>query len=421
MAKLIRLDNGLKIYYQKHAKSAAIALGVFVGAGCFYENKEDNGISHFIEHTVFKGTKTRSAFDIANETDKRGIMINAYTGRDATVFYTVGLSEYADTCADILSDILFNATFAEENLEKEKGVVIEEIKMYADDTEDVCLENLSRAHYGNNNVSYPILGNEKNVLKFTREDIVRYMEKYYRADNACVSIVGSLSEEEAVTLVKKYFSFPEREKTVLPKIKAVKPKAKYVKISKPLKQSAVGIAFPAYSGNHKKRYLPSIVSNILGEGMSSRLFQKVREKAGLVYEIYSTVSQYDANASFVIYFGTAPDQTLTAVKKVAETLKTAVKEGFTADEFEKAVAQFKTSLVLGSENSSVLMRRGGHGGLKGKLVTSESILKEVSSYTLDDVNACLREIIDFSKASLSYVGKKQTCDLLQAFTEEGKL
>lgn len=161
MAKLIRLTNGLKIYYHKHASSAAFALGVFVGAGCFYENKEDNGISHFIEHTVFKGTITRSAFDIANETDKRGIMINAYTGRDATVFYTVGLSEYAENCADILSDILFNATFTEENLEKEKGVVIEEIKMYEDDTEDVCLENLSKAHYGNNNVSYPILGNEK--------------------------------------------------------------------------------------------------------------------------------------------------------------------------------------------------------------------------------------------------------------------
>ncbi|MGN1043091.1 MAG: M16 family metallopeptidase, partial [Christensenellales bacterium] len=132
MAKLIRLEDGLKIFYERHKNSAAFALGVFVGAGCFYETKETNGISHFIEHTVFKGTEKRTAFDIANETDKCGVTLNAYTSRDLTAFYTVGLSEYAEKCADILSDLLFNATFTEENLEKEKGVVIEEIKMYED-------------------------------------------------------------------------------------------------------------------------------------------------------------------------------------------------------------------------------------------------------------------------------------------------
>lgn len=417
MAKLIRLDNGLKIFYQNNTNSAAFALGVFVGAGCFYEDKENNGISHFIEHTVFKGTEKRTAFDIANETDRCGIMMNAYTSRDLTAFYTVGLTEYAEKCADVLSDILFNSTFDETSLAMEKGVVIEEIKMYKDDTEDVCLENLAKAHYGTNNVSAPILGSESNVRKFSKKEIKDYMEKYYRADNACVSVVGHLTEEEAVALVKKYFIFPEKEKTVLPRISAVKPKGKYIKKIKNLKQSAVGIAFPAYPAKHKKRYLPLIVSNIMGEGMSSRLFQEVREKAGLVYEIYSTVAQYDSNACFMIYFGTAPEQTLTAVKKVSEALQKALDEGFSAEEFEKAMAQFKTSLVLGSESSSVIMRRGGHSALKGKLVTPESMLEEISSYTLEDINLCLKEMIDFTKASLSYVGKKPVCDLHAAFLE----
>lgn len=418
MAKLITLENGLKIFYQQNSGSQAFALGVFVGAGCFYEDKENNGISHFIEHTVFKGTSTRSAFDIANETDRCGITLNAYTSRDCTVFYTVGLSEYSEKCADILSDLIFNATFNEESLEKEKGVVIEEIKMYEDDTEDVCMENLKKAHFGNNNVSAPILGNEKTVKSFCKADIKSYMDKYYTADNTCISIVGNMSEEEATDLVKKYFTFPEREKVCLPKIKTVKPKAKYVKKIKPLKQSAVGISFPAYPFKHKNYYLPWIVSIILGEGMSSRLFQEVREKSGLVYEIYTSVSQYEDNGIFVVYFGTAPDQTAIAIKKVVATLKEALEKGFEKDEFDKAIAQFKTSLVLGGENSAYLMRRGGYNGLKGRVITFEDALKELSSYTLSDINSCLREMIDFSKASLSYVGKKPVCDLMEVFLEE---
>ena len=419
MAKLIRLENGLKVFYEKHAKSSAFALGVFIGAGSFFENKENNGISHFIEHTVFKGTETRTAFDIADEADSCGVIINAYTSRNLTAFYTIGLAEYAEKCADILSDILFRSTFTEENLEKEKGVVIEEIKMYEDDTEDVCLENLIKAHYGNKPVSYSILGNKENVRSFTREDILDYMKRYYRAENACVSVVGNMSEEEAVNLVKKYFAFPTYDDNlVLPKLKTAAPKGKYVKKIKPLEQSAVGISFPAYPYKHKKRFLPMIVSNILGGGMSSRLFQEVREKNGLVYEIYSTVNQYDANAFFIVYFGTTPSQVCTAVKKVSETLDKALKEGFSEAEFKKAMAQFKTAMVFGGESASDVMRTGGRNGLIGKLVTPESILKEVSSYTLEDVNAAVKDIIKFDKASLSYVGKKPDCDLLKVLLED---
>lgn len=419
MAKLIRLENGLKVFYEKHVKSMAFALGVFIGAGSYFENEENNGISHFIEHTLFKGTEKRTAFDIANETDSCGVSMNAYTSRSLTAFYTIGLAEYAEKCADILSDILFHSTFTEENLEKEKGVVIEEIKMYEDDSEDVCLENLIKAHYGNKPVSYPILGSKENVRSFTREDILGYMKKYYRAENACVSIVGNMSEEEAINLVKKYFVFPTYDDNfALPKIRTVAPKAKYVKKIKPLEQSAVGIAFPAYPYRHKKCFIPMIVSNILGGGMSSRLFQEVREKNGLVYEIYSAVNQYDVNALFLVYFGTTPSQVCTAVKKVSETLDKALKEGFSEAEFNKAMAQFKTSMVFCGESTSDVMRIGGLNGLIDKFVTPESILKEVSSYTLEDVNAAVKDIVRFDKASLSYVGKKPDCDLLKVLLED---
>ncbi len=419
MAKLIKRKDGLKVFFHRHQGSSAFALGVFVGAGCYYEDKSNNGISHFIEHTVFKGTESRTAFDIANETDKCGVILNAFTSRDLTAFYTIGLAEYADKCADILSDILFRSTFTEENLEKEKGVVLEEIKMYGDDTEDVCLENLTLAHYGRKNVSFPILGPAENIKKFTRQDILDYMAKYYRADNACVAIVGDMTEEDALSLVDKYFLFPSGEgKTVLPKIRTAKPRSKFIKKVKPLEQSAVGISFPSYPRKHKDRYLPMIVSNILGGGMSSRLFQEVREKAGLVYEIYSSQSQYDDNSYFYVYFGTDPKQTVTAVKKVAVTLKEAKEKGFSQEEFEKAMAQVKTAMVFGGESAADLMRMGGRNGLKGVALTPEDILKEISSYTLDDVNACLRDTLEFSQASLSYVGKKPSRDLLEVFLEE---
>lgn len=419
MAKLIRLNNGVKLFYKKHPSSKALALGVFVGAGCVYETPQNNGIAHFIEHMVFKGTEKRSSFDIANETEKRGIMMNAFTSRQYTAFYTIGLSEYAEECADILSDILFNATFTEENLEKEKDVVIEEINMYEDDGEDVCLENLVRAHYGKKMLSAPILGSKKNVKSFDKKAISEFMRKYYRAENACIALVGNVSEEFAVNLVEKYFTFPTiPEPFDLPKVKKVGPQGKFVKKIKPIEQSCVGISFPSFPYRHKKRYVPSIIASALGGGMSSRLFQEVREKSGLVYEIYATNNQYETNAYFLIYFGTSPNRVCTAVQKVKECLLDALKTGITEEEFDKAMATLKTSFALGSESASEIMRLGGRYGLMDKKVTHDTMLKELSRVTLEDVNSALGEIIDFSSASVSYVGQEVECDIFKLFKED---
>ena len=416
MAKLIRLDDGLRIFYKKHTSSKAFALGVFVGAGCVYEDKKNNGIAHFIEHMLFKGTERRTAFDIANEADTCGIMMNAFTSRQYTAYYTIGLAEYADKCADLLSDILFNSTFTEENMEKEKSVVIEEIKMYEDDSEDVCLENLIKAHYGNKMLAYPILGTEKTVKSFDREKIDDFMGKFYRRENVCIAVVGNVKEDFVIDLIKRYFVFSSsqnrNEKEFrLPKLKALAPQSGDIKKIKPIEQSAVGIAFPSYPYRHKKRFVPSFLASILGGGMSSRLFQEVREKAGLVYEIYATNNQYVNDGYFVIYFGTSPNQVCTALKKVKSCLAEAIESGLTQEEFDKAMAQLKTGMALGSESAADIMRMGGRYGLMGKAVTHESTLKELEKVTLDDVNEGLKELLKFDKASVSYVGQEIDCDL----------
>ena len=420
MAKLITLDSGLKLFYQKHTSSKALALGVFVGAGCVYEDPKNNGIAHFIEHMVFKGTTTRSSFDIAEESDRCGVMLNAYTTRQYTAFYTIGLAEYAEKCVDLLSDLYFNGTFTEENIAKEKGVVIEEIKMYADDSEDLCLENLVKAHYGKKMISAPVLGTEKNVKSFNCDTIKDFMHKLYRPENTCVAFVGNLDEKYAIELINKYFKFEKRDDPfLLPTVKKVKSKAKYVEKIKPNEQSSVGIAFPSFPYKSKMRNVPSFIASILGgSGMSSRLFQEVREKCGLVYEIYAGNNQYMNNAYFVVYFGTSPNQVCTAMSKVKECLVEAAEKGLTEEEYNKAMAQLKTSLALGGESASEIMRLGGRYGLMGKKYTHNNALKELEKVTLEQINLGLKEMIDFDKASVSYVGQKIDCDLLKLLRGE---
>lgn len=418
MAKLIRLNDGTRLFHKKSTSGKAFALGVFVGAGCVYENRENNGIAHFIEHMAFKGTEKRTAFDIANETERHGIAINAFTSRTYTAFYTIGLIEYADVCADILSDMMFNSTFDEESLKKEQEVVVEEINMYEDDNEDLCLENLIRAHYGKKMLAAPILGTKKNVRSFDKEKIQAFMKDFYRSENTCVAVVGNISEEQAVSLVNKYFvKKATAEAFVRPKVRAVKPQAKYIEKIKPVEQSCVGIAFPSYPYRHKLNDAPLLISSVLGGGMSSRLFQDVREKNGLVYEIYATSSQYETNGYFIVYFATGPSRVRVALEKVRECLLNALQTGITAEELDKAVATAKTGYALGGESASGVMRLGGSYGLIGKLVTYEKLIKKLSKITLDDINFALKNILDFSQCSISYVGQKQDFDIYKLFTE----
>ena len=418
MAKLLTTDGGLKVYYHRHLASRAFALGVFVGAGSCFEHGKNNGIAHFIEHMVFKGTETRTAFDIANESDACGLSINAYTGKQVTCFYTIGLLDYREKAADLLSDLFFRPTFTEENVAKEKGVVLEEIRMYEDDSEDLCLEGLSVAHYGKSRVSAPILGPERNVKKFDKEMMQDFRRRFYRLDNVCVAVVGDLAEREALSLVEKYFPKQKYdEKYHRPPLRTLPARAQYKEIVKPFEQSSVGISFPTYPVNHPLSTIPTFVSSILGGGMSSRLFQDVREDAGLVYEIYASHNQYINNAHSYIYFGTSPDLVVEALRRVRACILNAQK-GFTQEEFDKTMAQLKTSIALSSDSVSSLMRLGGHQALLNKTYSPERAIKELEKVTLDKINALLPELLDLNKASLCYVGKKPDVALVSVLRGE---
>ena len=199
-------NNGLRLIMNKMEGLMSVSTGVFVKTGSANESEKDNGISHFIEHVMFKGTEKRTAFEISEHIDRIGGQINAYTSKEVTCYYTKSTAEHVETSIEILSDIFFNSKFDKEELEKEKGVVIEEINMCEDSPEDICLDLLAESYYGKEGFGRTILGPVKNIKKFSREDVLAYMNRYYTADNVVISVAGNIDLKETEQLVEKYFA-----------------------------------------------------------------------------------------------------------------------------------------------------------------------------------------------------------------------
>lgn len=417
MSKIITFPNGLRLWIKPMKNTRSVSIGVFVGVGSMQENPENNGVAHFIEHMVFKGTSKRTAYQIVDEMERFGIQINAFTSKNMTAFYTVSVDEYAEKCMDMLSDLYYNATFTEENIQKEKGVVLEEISMSEDDPEDLCMELLCKAHFGNDQLAVPILGNIDSVKGLDRAAIKEFMNKYYRSDNTLISVVGNISAENAIELIKKYFEINGNYNlpAIITKGKA-KPQKQYLKKTKDIEQANIGISFPSYSLSDKQSSTASLVTSMLGGGMSSRLFQKLREELGVVYNIYANDYQYVTDGFINIFFATNPSTAKQALLAIREVILKVIEEGFTADELQKSKAQFKSAVILAAESSSYLMRAGGkYGILTNKEFNLDKKLNEIEKVTPEEIAKALKYIFNLKAASISYVGKETEGDLLQLF------
>lgn len=416
MNKVIKFDSGLTLAVSPMRNTRSLSVGIFVEAGSMNETKDNNGISHLIEHMVFKGTNGRSAYDIADEMESIGANINAFTSKNMTAYYTVSTDEYAKECIDILSDIYLNATFTEENLKREKGVIIEEINMTQDSGEDLCFELLAQAHFKDNPLAQPILGSADTVNAIDYSMIKDYMAKYYTADNTYVVLTGNISTTLACELVEEHFEEKIKktgDKPIwLPPAKLV---SECICKDKPIEQANIAFSFPCISVKDPKRKALMLLNNIIGGGMSSRLFQEVREKLGLVYSVYTQPIHYKNDGYFVLYLGTSPDyveMALGAIKKVISELK---KDGITEKEFAKGKAQFKSKTVLGAESSAAIMRSNGRNLImKEKLFDLERELLEIEQVTLQDTKELIDIIFDLDKVSASCVGKNINVDLLKA-------
>ncbi len=403
-------ENGLTLISQNMTHLRSISVGVWVLVGSRYENHSNMGICHFIEHTVFKGTRRRKALQIAKALENVGGSLNAFTGKEQTCYYANILSEDLPLALDVISDLVQNATFSEKEIEKEKQVIIEEIK----DTEDTPEEFIQDHFYGqlfkNHALGYAILGSKKSVSSLSRREIVDFYEKYYVPSNMVVSVAGNFDQAELQRLVKQKFNYSKNGSNRshwpqgLKEFQHRRPVGQTEKIVKDISQAHVCVGLPittSYLSNKKFDLLA--LNTILGGGMSSRLFQKVREKYGLAYSIYSFIDfMYDGGV-FGVYFATDKNKLERTISVVKDELSKLAANGIKKHELQMAKSQIKANLVFGLESTSTRMIRLAKNEiyLKKKLNTAD-ITNYFDNLTVDDIQkAAISLFRDLDKMEIS--------------------
>jgi predicted Zn-dependent peptidase len=396
---------------------SSVALGYWIEAGGVCEDISNCGISHFLEHMAFKGTSTRSARQIADEIESVGGYLNAYTSKETTAYHAKLLREDIGIAIDILSDILQNPSFLSEEMERERGVVLQEIYQTYDAPDDVIFDYFQNIAFSDQSLGYPILGPAEVVSKISADDLRAYSSKHYNSDNIIFAAVGNISHEELLEIADSYFSNFRSNKT--PKHDA---KYDYVGGSysdvRDLEQVHAVIGFNGVANLSSKYYTMSIFSSILGGGMSSRLFQEVREKRGLVYSIYSFSSSYRRNGVFGVYSATTCDK-LAELSDVLSNELLSMKNNISEKEFNRTKAQFKANLLMARENNSVSCEQiANQTMIFGRPLDHAEMLEKLDAVTIDDVKNLTDEILA-SRASVVTVGKCDCSSVVSAIRSNG--
>lgn len=404
MAKNYTFENGLRLVVKEMNGLLSVTMGILVGAGGAYETDEEDGISHYIEHMQFKGTKTRNAKQISDAFDDIGAQVNAFTGKDMTCYYSKATALHTEEAFEILSDLFLNSTFPEDEAVREKEVIVEEIAMNEDTPEDLCLDLLSNALYGKEGYGRNILGNAKNVRGFTKAAVNNYKSQFYRPENIVISFAGAITFENAKGLVEKYFShleggkFTRRDKQIIQR-----PRSLFK--NKKIEQVHLALGYPGVSRTDKRVESLQIMNTVVGSGMSSRLFQQVREKMGLAYSVYSYGSHYCECGHLTVYAGVNPKNTLKAYEAIIEVLQNVKKEGVTKGEFSRAREQIRASGIFSQESTSSQMLWYGRTLLHDDIVDSfEAQQARYDGVTLDDIMEVLEQTFTSSNRSVAVVG-----------------
>ena len=380
-----------------------VSLGVWVKTGARNESKENNGISHFLEHMAFKGTTSRSAKEIAEAIENVGGIINAYTSREVTAYYVKLLKEDVNLGLDILADIYQNSTFIPEEMERERGVIIQEISQSLDTPEDVVYNNFNAICYKNQPMGRTILGDAKVVKAISRDDMVKYMKNNYTAERTAVSVSGKFDKEDLLPRITKAFGDLTDKKAKAPK-PAVFNGGFFIKKTKH-EQVNIVLGFKGVAFNDKHFYTSAILASVLGGGMSSRLFQEVREKHGLAYSIYSFSQSATDTGTFVVAAGTSKEDADKLVTVVAEELKKAT-SGITKEEFMRAKNQFKASLIMAREDSSTRCEQNARQMLlRGRTYSIDETLELIEAVKIKDMENYMASLLttDLAFAALGPV------------------
>lgn len=405
--KIVTLPNGLRIVFEKNKQAKTCSAVIWVASGVSFETPETAGTSHFIEHMVFKGSQKRSALDIAVETDEIGGYLNAYTARENTCFYIRVLSEHTEKALDILCDMVRNPRLDEEDIELEKSVIKEEISMYEDSAEDLCADTFYTSVWKGSMLGCDILGSVETVDAVTKESLEAHMNKFYVPERTVISISGNFDEKAALRICKSYFADLDNTGFELnPVFAEYNPHT--VTVKKSVTQNQIILGFPGVPLGDGKREAALLISSILGNTPSSRLFQHIREKLGLVYSIETACVSYMKSGVFIVSLGLNEKS---EEKAITETLKIISEfcETVTEKELARAKEQSVTSFVMDLENISAHASRNGRNLLLyNKIIPQEEIINNIRAVTLDDIRGVAAEIFDLSKISICVTGKTKS-------------
>ncbi len=406
MLRQAQLRNGIRVIMEPMDNIRSVSIGVWVNAGSVYEEGADAGISHFIEHMVFKGTARRSAADIAAEMDAVGGNLNAFTAKECTCFYAKVLDENLPLAVDMLSDITLHPALDEQEMEKEKRVVIEEILMSEDSPEDKAFETAGAAFYAGTALSSAILGTPETVSAFTREQILAYMNRRYVTGNMVVACAGSFDPEALLPLLEEAFAdCPEGAGDM---IGEREPRAgkKWIFVQKDTEQVNACLMLPGFRLDSSENFALAVLSNALGGSMSSRLFQKIREELGLAYSVYTYPMAYRDTGAICLYFGSGEKQATRTLELALRELDRLKGEGLSEAELLRSRAQLKGSFLLGMEGSGAHMNAiGKRLLLQNKEFTIEDTLSAIECVTMEKVNGILSRVLSPRRAVCAAVGR----------------
>ena len=400
------LENGLTIIGEEIPYVKSISLGVWINAGSRIEDEEISGVSHFIEHMLFKGTRNRTSKQIASEIDNLGGQINAFTSKECTCYYVKLLDSHIDIGIDVLSDMILNSKFNEDDLDKERSVIIEELKMYEDSPEDLAYDLLTENIYKHDPLGMNIIGTEESLNRLNREKLLDYFNKYYVPNNSVIAISGNFNFDEIINKIEEKFKV-WKKRDVNVDIKKAEFKSCFLTKNKDIEQVNLAMSLEAVPlENDKEVYALAVINTVFGGSISSRLFQKIREEKGLVYSIYSSQSLYRKCGELGIFASMSNEHLKEVYESIIEEIKIMKKYYLTDQEIKESKEQLKGSYILGLEStSSRMMSIGRSLLLNNKVESTDDILKSIDNVDRETVKIVIDKIFNLDKLGICIVGR----------------
>ena len=406
MIEQFTLPNGLRVLCEQLPHLRSVSMGVWVKAGSILEREHENGLSHLIEHMAFKGTGRRSAKQIAQEMDAVGGYLNAATSKLCTCYYAKVIDENLPLAADILSDIVRFPAIDPKELDKERNVVLEEISMTDDSPEDVAYDLIASAMFGRQPLGQTILGPRELISGYSREDILAFRARHYSPMNTCVAIAGNFDLNQVKDLMAQRFGDWTGGAGEIFPVNAVNQRPQTLTADKDTEQAHICLGYRGKPLGDADAYPMAVFNSILGGGMSSRLFQRIREESAMAYSVYSAPSAYPHCGDFTIYAAVSPRNVKTVLAQIDEETSRLVRDGATQEEFSMAKAQLKGGFILGQESAYNRMNSmGSNMALMNRVITTDETIRRIEAVTPEDVRRVAAETLG-SPRSQAFVGKK---------------